>query len=858
MGVGTDFAIDYTNRRIYHSTGATVYTVNALYSWLADTFDEQGAMDDFTPMSAQTPTEYTMTNEWFIDDVSTNFLKTGAIKTDGYLNKIQVVPHQSSGYTSCVASDIGKMVTDDNANTGNLLDYNNTTRKWWVRWATQIVSASICRIDDAISAAKSFNANTATFTDETTDINNATINDVALPPIQATILGDCIYVGEDAKFGRWRLKYDTAGVYVGTVVWEYWNGAWVTLSVTDPTSGFTAAASTYNITWTAPGDWVTTAIDGVTKYWIRARCSAITSVTTAPLGSQGWEGTGVGTASANSASGEDLFANIYTLGTIVTGAKVYVFQAGEKLSPDWWGTDHVDLLIKVMEAGVEIALAVITVYIRDYTDLYDHYEIDLTAGGRNAVPLATSDDLDNATAIATVANYIAIEKMHFVNWSLAHTKTSGNDPTVGRLMYTDVASPNNGSGYILVAGATCSLGDKKYTFSITADKLKIASVLKFKNRVISPQRWFTEGDTVIGGTSAAEGVVIREEQTEDATKGVVHLKMTSGTFLDGENLNVSATKIAEADGTQADHTYLGTASSAGSVLLTIDKDTGIGGAQPYNVIVDLNGDTVAKMYEYTKALTRRTQTKFDMFPVYDGSNISILDGEEYQAARSTYAQKKAGPLGTFAGGKFFGARGVWIEDMHADDVKKYSLIDANGVVRDPPDLQNFAVSALVVGDRVLICLTTGDNYTIDKSQYSMTAQAGGVAYVCVQEVIPDDTPASETVRVRYNVGLSTEAEDVYTVTSLDKPAKKFMISGVTSRAYTTSDKAYAPYMDRTAAATLETETVTYGISRYVICRVRKYGGAGASIIPFQTKGQFGGAGYSVAAIRTPDGIVGTY
>lgn len=701
--------IDYVNKRI---TVDSLMTVNALYSSLMDTFDEQGAMDDTIPMSAQTPTAYTMINEWFIDDVSTNYLSLGAIATSGYVNKIQVVTMQSAAYVDCVADDIGKIVHDGaETNYGILLAYNNTTRKWFVRGTTQLPTA--------------------------------------------------------------------------------------------------------------------------TAYHVHA-------------------GTGQGTSSAASSSGEDLFANVYTLGSIVGGTQLYVAQAGAKIDPDWWGTDHIDILIKVAEAGTEIALAVITIYARDYTDLYDHYEIDLTAGGRNAVPLATSDDLDNQTAIATATNYIKEIKAHFVNWSLAHTKTSGNDPTVGRLLYDDEASPNNGSGYILEIGATLKLGDKKATFTTTADKLKIASVLKFKARVTSPQRWFAEGDAVTGGTSAATATVIRVEQMEDATNGVIHVKMTSGSFTDGEDLNVSATKIAEADGTQTDHTYLGTASSAGSVLLTITKDMDNGnGPVPYNVIIDLNTDTVAKLYEYCKALCRRTQTRYDLFPVYDGSNISILDGEQYQAARSTYPQKKASAIGTFAGGKFFGARGVWIEDMAAPaDVKNYSLIDANGAVQNPPNLQGFTVSALVAGDRVLIAKTTGDNYIIDKSQYSMQTQGSGVDYVNVQEVIPDDTPATGVVRVRYNVGASNEAEDIYTVTSLDKPAKKFMISGLTARAYTTSDKAYAPYMDRAATGALETVIVTYGVDRYVICRVRKKG-----IIPFETKGTYGTTGYSVGAIRTTDGIV---
>lgn len=700
--------IDYVNKRI---TVDSAMSVNALYSSLMDTFDEQGAMDDTVPMSAQTPTAYTMINEWFIDDASTHYLTTGAIATSGYLNKIQVVTMLASGYVNCVAGDIGLVVHDGaETNYGILLAYNNTTRKWFVRGITQLPTA--------------------------------------------------------------------------------------------------------------------------TAYHVHG-------------------GTGQGTSSAASASGEDLYPNVYTLGSIVSGTKIYIAQAGAKVDPDWWGTDHIDILIKVKEAGTEIDEAKITLYARDWTDLYDNYEIDLTAGGRNAVPLATSDDLDNQTAIATVTNYIKEIKAHFVNWSLAHTKTSGSDPTVGRFLYDDEASPNNGSGHILETGATLKLGDKKYTFTTTTDKLKIASVLKFKNRVTSPQRWFAEGDTVTGGTSAATATVVRIEQMEDATNGVIHVKMTSGNFTDGEDLNVSATKIAEADGTQIDHTYLGTASSAGSVLLTITKDLDNGnGPQPYNVIIDLNTDTVAKLYEYCKALARRTQTKYDLFPVYDGTNISILDGEQYQAARSTYPQKKASPIGTFAGGKFFGARGVWIEAMAVADVKNYSLTDANGTVQNPPNLQSFVVSALVAADRVLIAKTTGDNYIIDKSQYSMQAQASGVDYVNVQEAIPDDTPSTGVVRVRYNVGAGNEAEDIYTVVSLDKPAKKFIISGVTAREYTTADRAYAPYMDRAATGAIETVTVTYGVDRFVICRVRKKG-----IIPFETKGSYTSTGYSVAAIRTTDGIV---
>ena len=95
-------------------------------------------------------------------------------------------------------------------------------------------------------------------------------------------------------------------------------------------------------------------------------------------------GTGTGSASGNSVTGEELYPNVYTLGTVVSDAKIYLVQNGAKITPDWWTTGHVDLLVKTTEAGVEIDAGNVTILARNYTDIYDHYLIDLSAGGRNA------------------------------------------------------------------------------------------------------------------------------------------------------------------------------------------------------------------------------------------------------------------------------------------------------------------------------------------------------------------------------------------------------------------------------------------------------------------------------------------
>jgi hypothetical protein len=65
---------------------------------------------------------------------------------------------------------------------------------------------------------------------------------------------------------------------VNTFVWEYWNGAaWATLSVVDGTAGLWPFENqgVNSVHWVPPNNWSTTAVDGVTGYWIRLRVSAV-------------------------------------------------------------------------------------------------------------------------------------------------------------------------------------------------------------------------------------------------------------------------------------------------------------------------------------------------------------------------------------------------------------------------------------------------------------------------------------------------------------------------------------------------------------------------------------------------------
>src|SRR5258708_24549652 len=73
--------------------GTTVYTVQALYSYLQDLMDDIANMDFTPPMSAQTPTAFTMVNGWYMDEASIQYLKGGVKRSEEHTSELQSPDH---------------------------------------------------------------------------------------------------------------------------------------------------------------------------------------------------------------------------------------------------------------------------------------------------------------------------------------------------------------------------------------------------------------------------------------------------------------------------------------------------------------------------------------------------------------------------------------------------------------------------------------------------------------------------------------------------------------------------------------------------------------------------------------------
>lgn len=612
MPISSDFTIDYTDKKITHTSGATVYTVRNLYTYLQDTFDESDQINDSVPMSAQTPNEYTLINSWFMDDASMQFLKSGSIQTSGH-NGVVYVLTMSGTPTNPVASDIGKTVQNGGAtNTGILLAYTTTSPyKWWVRKVT------------------------------------------------------------------------------GTFVAEA-----VTIST----------------------------------------------------------GTGAGTISTV-ATGENIWSNIFTLGSLVSGTTLDVYQNDTQITP-WWSSGQIDILVKVKESGVETDSGNLTILARKYSTLYDHFVIDASTG-RNPVPLAAFADGNNQTAEGTVSGYTGI------TFSFgAKSRDLGN-----------------GNGF------------QPYDVEINCGGRVLTQVYEYLKYVTR-----TGSSTTLNGVNGEFYVAV----------GDIRLNYTgeaSGPFVETNAI---------------------TSSGGGSGYIVSLIDNGLTGTL---VIRNVHG-----AFADTNTLT-------------SGATTATISGTP-----DTVSPSKQAPFGTFAGGNFFGARGVFITNMHANDANKYELIDSTNTTQAPPSTVSIAVSGLVSGDRVSVFRTTGDNEIINKTYLSSHASNNSSATTAwetdVATPIPADTPSTGFVRL-VKTATSTEERIAYNSWT----GNIFTLASAHAGGYGASDTAYVPYIDEQASGTSVSKSVTYVSNRFVLTRVRLKG-----IQPFTTKGTLTSTGYSATAVRTTDSI----
>lgn len=566
-------------------------------------------------------------------------------------------------------------------------------------------------------------------------------------------------------------------------------------------------------------------------------------------------GTGSVTQAGSPVTGERVWSNIFTIGTIYSATQLYVTQNFTTFTP-WWGTGHLDRLFLTdddFDSGL-IDSGLLTVYAREYGYLYDHFTADLSGGGRSPVPLATSVDLNNTTASGTISALTGIN-IKFGE----HSKDLGNGNGF-RPYDIEIDCGSNSindfyeyTKYISRRSATTPLSTSLYQDAVTVwgrngeQYIGPGEIIINLDSVTAP---LTEGEIITGDGSNATGVLVGYHTSP--TNFLV-VRDVRGTFIDNENIT----------------------------------DEGIG-----NVTTASSGSV------------------------------------------ETITPSKTAPFGTFAGGQFFGARGVYITNMLGADSNNYSLIDSTGTSQSPPSTIGITVSNTLSGDRVSVFRALDASGNIDHDYLLSHASANTAGLTTFQvdagTPIPSDTPSSGVIRVvdqpgqadhrfRYaswsgttftfvTTGIPSGAVDsvgsnpatsfresnanlanilpgdivrntsdgspgswahvlsVTLVTGSTYDVVHTPLQGGTSNfwtvgnnysfnnlpvSYNGTDHAYVPYIDQTATSTSVSVSVQYASNRNITTRVRRKG-----MQPYNNHiTSLTSSGYSTSVTRIPDDIV---
>lgn len=876
MAIGDDFAVDYVNKRIYHASGTGVYTVQELYSWLMDTLDEQAQMPETIPMTAQTPTSFTIVNEWFLDvgegSYAHRYLKGGAIQTSGYNGKIRLLKLESTGWHTIVPADIGKVVAYQGgspSDTGTLVGYDNDRKYLYVRTTASFSNTTTnITVDGHVSS--SLIESGGSLTGECIYGNVYTVGTIAGSPYaQIYIFQDGERIAEWSNLSNWdRGHIDVLICYkeFGVVI-DSGNITVFARQMGDTFDHFTATLTTagQNVAPLATGPDIDDAEGDY--YLLYDNESGTFNVGDVVVGATSgayaeiravadWGTTGLLTLAGvrgDFVDGENLQVGGVTKAT-ANGTLGDTFGTWDAETAGPVESD----LGKIITGATSGAKRILRGYQDDGTSGKFVCQVSTSVTGADRIPYYKSF-VDNETITAEGGT------MNVTSASESTTITAG---------FSDIT--------VAFVNGTATYGSGNGTF------------------IVGERVTFTGGSAICVAYTGG-------------TTGTITLANCTTTSLNGKTITgdlSGATCVASQD-LQSAH--------------TVNKAFEQQSAYPYDVVIECGsiyneGRTLAEVYRYLKFICRDGST----FPMYTvvSSTITVLEGQEYIQAYAGYTPTKAAPFGFKGGATFFGAQGVWVEGMDSSDANNIQLKDSNGELRTPYKSVVVQVTNLLDGDRCGVFLDDGTG-EVDKDTYSVSSGSQYGSTLVISESIPIDTPASGVVRIvdvsisdntrEYRIRYDSWFSNTFTLrakvtgtadsggsnTVLIDSEGSFTTKGlkygdiicnetdgsfaylvsvdsntqvtttplaggsdntwqngdtytfhVIPRALTTSDKVYVPYLDdRQSGPGTMSKTILYLTERNVIIRARK-----AGYKPYQGTGTIGAGGLSVAASREIDPI----
>jgi hypothetical protein len=405
---------------------------------------------------------------------------------------------------------------------------------------------------------------------------------------------------------------------------------------------------------------------------------------------------------------------------------------------DWYDNGHIDTVVALKDITASTWSVIddgyITVFGRKYGDLYASFEVSCstTSGGRNPIPVQTAADLDNTTGI-----------------KIELTGTWTNTFAAGDL----IEGGTSGARGIV----TAAVADTSLTYIPIDD----------------PQVDFQDAETITNqgtgsatssGTPSAAGPALSTWFTSNTTPTISFTHTTADIDDNSTDENYGISIHCQNNPLVEVYEWIKYATRNGEITNDLDGINGeryIGG-EVYLAWSGAISGTIAEGDDVSQATSLATGIVVAMDDTNDVmllrdvrgtfNTTNIVTGEQSGTFTPTvaiaFAPKTASPLGTFAGGTFFGARGVLLTNYLSADENSFILTPIEGGTVERPTSITMEITNLEGGaatsalhDRVSLFRLTGAGEDIEKDEYNCSGgEAAGAGTITVGTAIAQDVP----------------------------------------------------------------------------------------------------------------------
>ena len=473
-------------------------------------------------------------------------------------------------------------------------------------------------------------------------------------------------------------------------------------------------------------------------------------------------------------TGESLYSSMQVIGGVPSATEVYVVQDRLKMSDStggfqWWNTDTtvslgiIDILLRVQLADTFVDLGNVSVFGRRPTSLYDHFTLDISGGGRSALPLASAPDINDTVGHSTftgsagsgtfLVGDVITEGVSGATGVLTAVAGTVANPILDYYLVgdlTDIFSSGAQTVTGAPSGATCTSAAPTANLGGPNDPAagESGSVTFNYGTALADH----DGD----GTNEPYSVTVDTQNDVPVTKVYPRMKyllrrgsgdpFNNTIGMDGEQYRGIQLQ-AQYDATQ------GIGISDGGFLLTVST-----GSPPYSAR-SVSENTTDTYVMLTDQRASPALADNDILEQTSGNGVTIF------GTPLAVPEVKNSPFGTFTGGAsgiIFGATGILFINPNSGESQQYRLLDDNQVLRIPPNLVSITAQNTAAGDRVLAARDTGTAGIIDKDQFSGVATGVlGALTLTVTGSIDGEVPPSGFVRVLTPTGLQEEHHYVY-------------------------------------------------------------------------------------------------